>query len=495
VSSYDSKLARLEALAGERIERHDKGRSLAELRAYDGRPLDFFRDELRVEPWAAQEETVRSVLANRKTLVTGGVGVGKDAVAAWLALYWAYCVPGGVVLATSSTARQICEQFMRKEVGAAFRRAKLPGELLTTGLRVGDETRILAFTSGASEAYRGYHPERALVIISEASGVDAAAWAGLSDCAVGADDRQLAYGNPVSPTGPFFDAYRSPGWHKLKVSVLSHPNILERRRVIPGGPEVEWLEEQDPASSFYAASVLGEFPADAVNALVTREWLERAAALHASGALQSGPGESYRCALDVARSTLGDQSCLCITRGSVVRGFKLWREPNARLLRDHVVRELHALRIYRGVPAGIPGGMVCYPDGLPPATGQIIIDARGVGGPVADEMRSDGWSVTMFDSGARAKKAERFANRRVEAYWTVREKLEKGTLAMAYDADLWEELMAMRWTENHKRQVEIEGKKGLRRTLGRSPDKADALAMAIGSSIGTISWFGAQGQW
>ncbi|HEV8263727.1 MAG TPA: hypothetical protein VGQ06_02170 [Gemmatimonadales bacterium] len=489
MSSIGSKLDALKLAVGDLIDRRDTSSDLGDLRRYADDPLGFFRDVLHVEPWSKQEEIAQSVVANRKSHVRGAVGVGKDAAGGWIALWWAYAREG-LCLVTSSTARQVVEQMMRREIGGAFRRAKLPGELLTTGLRVGEETRILAFTSQEGQSYRGFHHPRTLVLISEASGVDAEAWEGLLDCAVGADDRVLVYGNPISPVGPFFDAYRRPGWHKIRVSAL---DLIDTGREIPGAVTAEWVAEQDTDSPFYASRVLGEFPENAINALIRREWLEQAAALHKSGVLGDSQA-SYRCALDVAHSEMGDQSCLCITRGAVVHGFKLWREPNARTLRKHVVEALHALRIYRNVPADIPAGMVSYPDGLPPASGTLVVDARGVGGPVCDELRADNWPISKYDSGARAKKADRFNNTRAESYWTLREKLEKGKLAMAYDADVWEELLALRWSENHKKQIEIESKKELRRTLGRSPDRADALAMAVGhKSI----WSGlvSLGQW
>jgi hypothetical protein len=493
VSSQRSALEQLKIAVGDLIDRSDERDDLGDLTRYAEDPLGFFRDILKVQPWSKQEEIAAAVQKHRKVHVRGAVGVGKDAGAAWIALWWAYAVRG-LVLATSSTARQVVEQLARREIGGAFRRAGLPGELLTTGLRVGDETRALFFTSAESQAYRGFHHPHTLVLISEAGGVDAGAFEGLLDCAVGVDDRVLAYGNPFLPSGPFFTAYREAKWHKIRVSALEHPNVVERRVVIPGGITAEWVAEQDHEGPFYAPRVLGEFPSDAINALIKREWLEQAAALYASGAFEiEARTKGYVLALDVARSELGDHSCLCTTEGPVVRGFKLWREPNARTLRDHVTKELTALHI--------PKNGVSYDHTIrllgqtPCPRAKLIIDARGVGGPVYDELQAEQWPVAVFDSGLRAKDSTRFVNSRAAAFWALREKLERSKLAMAHDDVLWEELLALRWTENLKQQITIESKNELRRTLGRSPDKADALAMAVGGAHRTVSGLAAFTQW
>jgi len=497
VSSQRSALDQLKLAVGDLIERRDERSDLGDLRRYADDPLGFCRDILRVEPWFRQEEIARSVLAHRKTHVRGGVGLGKDAAAGWLALWWAYAREG-LVLLTSATQRQVVEQMMRREIGGAFRRAKLPGELLTTGLRVGDETRMLAFTSSDAASHRGYHHPRTLVLISEAFGVEDFAWHGLLDCAVGPDDRVLAYGNPTAPTGPFYDKYRRPDWNKLRLSALEFPNVVEGRQIIPGGTSREWVEEQDPGSPFYAANVLGEFPETAINSLVTIAWLERAAALHAAGAFEgAAKRRPFVCGLDVARSFDGDASCLCVTQGSIVRAFHLWRERDSTVLRRRVEEQLRTLRIYPRPPDDLPPGMApTWPDGVAPSGGRVVLDAHGLGGPVFDELRRDRWPVKDFSAARRARDPERFANARAEAYWQVRGLLERGELALPRDAALFEELQATTWAQNAKQQIQIVDKDAIRKTLGRSPDRLDALVMALlGTGRGSVSGLGFVGQW
>src|SRR5947208_365365 len=97
------------------------------------------------------------------------------------------------------------------------------------------------------------------------------------------NDRLLAVGNPTRPLGPFFASQR-PGspWTKVAISVFEHPNVVERRQVIAGGPEYAWLEriraEEGEGSQFWAGRILAEFPTESSEALFTRALLDAAVA-------------------------------------------------------------------------------------------------------------------------------------------------------------------------------------------------------------------------
>ena len=76
-------------------------------------------------------------------------------------------------------------------------------------------------------------------------------------------------------------------------------------------------------------------------------------------------------------------------------------------------------------------------------------------------------------------RVDKHANRRAEVFWNVRRLLEEGKVAMPRDAKLWDELCATRWSPNSKGQVALEAKDDLKDRLGRSPDRADAVSMAL----------------
>lgn len=116
-----------------------------------------------------------------------------------------------------------------------------------------------------------------------------------------------------------------------------------------------------------------------------------------------------------------------------------------------------------------------------PRHARIVVDEIGVGSGVLDRLRELGLRVSGFNASARPSRrnAHQFANARAQAYWNLRRLMEEGKIAIPPDDDLTEELISVRWKVNSAGRVQIEPKEDLRSRLRRSPDKADAMAMAF----------------
>jgi hypothetical protein len=80
------------------------------------------------------------------------------------------------------------------------------------------------------------------------------------------------------------------------------------------------------------------------------------------------------------------------------------------------------------------------------------------------------------------------ANRRAESFWVLRRGLERGEIALPPDEKLADELCAMRWSIGLDGKVQIEAKNELRARIGRSPDRADAVAMAFRRAAPMVPW-------
>lgn len=84
-------------------------------------------------------------------------------------------------------------------------------------------------------------------------------------------------------------------------------------------------------------------------------------------------------------------------------------------------------------------------------------------------------------------KADRFFNRRAQAFWELRDLLEAGELALplAYRDQLVRELTAIGWTTTGDRRIQIESKLLIKAKLGgASPDFSDALSMCVAPDAG-----------
>lgn len=206
--TYEAARRELERDYGELLDRQERAVSGRDLSAYADDPVGFIEDVLGEEPWSVQREIAESVRDHRKTVVPGCNGLGKDWIGARIALWWAYAV-GGLAILTGPTERQVAEVLMRKEVARAKRAGRLPGELYTGALRIrGEEASILAKTASGVSDLTGFHEHRVLAVITEAQGVEDFAWEALEACTTGPEDRILAVGNPLEPSGRFYRAVR-----------------------------------------------------------------------------------------------------------------------------------------------------------------------------------------------------------------------------------------------------------------------------------------------
>ena len=114
------------------------------------------------------------------------------------------------------------------------------------------------------------------------------------------------------------------------------------------------------------------------------------------------------------------------------------------------------------------------------------VDVIGVGGSVVDHLRGHGLAVQALNAAAGTTARDRtgelgFANRRSEWWWRLREALDPDHgegLALPDDRGLLAELAAPRW-KLAARGIQVEGKDDVRRRLGRSPDRADAITYAL----------------
>ena len=108
-----------------------------------------------------------------------------------------------------------------------------------------------------------------------------------------------------------------------------------------------------------------------------------------------------------------------------------------------------------------------------------IVDDDGVGGGVTDRLREQGVDVKSFRGGLKAKDEEMYPNKRSEVYFKLKEMIDNGILKILDDQILKDQLMTIRYKYNSKGQRVLLSKDDLRKEGIKSPDRADALMMAV----------------
>ena len=211
-----------------------------------------------------------------------------------------------------------------------------------------------------------------------------------------------------------------------------------------------------------SALLLGDWSASQVDnafQLIPAAWVKAAQARWVPGI----PGPMDAIGVDVAMGGT-DETIICERRGT-------WFGP---------------IRSFMGIDTSNGPSTAALVFGARRDNAMIGVDAIGWGQTVYDFLhQSLGDQVLRFIASERSVKrtadgVHAFANRRAEIFWRLREALDPElgrNLALPPDPMLAADLTSMRW-KLVGTGILIEAKDEIRKRLGRSPDRGDALAMA-----------------
>ena len=109
----------------------------------------------------------------------------------------------------------------------------------------------------------------------------------------------------------------------------------------------------------------------------------------------------------------------------------------------------------------------------------IVIDDTGVGGGVTDMIgETKRYTVSAFNGGNKARNPK-YVNARSEGFFDLKEMFDKDNLRILPDSLLAEQLMSIRYKFMRNEQKMIVSKDDMRKEGLKSPDRCDALMMAL----------------
>ena len=111
----------------------------------------------------------------------------------------------------------------------------------------------------------------------------------------------------------------------------------------------------------------------------------------------------------------------------------------------------------------------------------VNLDIIGLGSGVYDRLIELKYKVNGVNvaEAARGKDKEKFANLRAEMYRNLASKFENGEISMPDDLELIAQLSSVKYKINSRGQLQMESKEDMKKRGTKSPDKADALALAF----------------
>jgi hypothetical protein len=462
-----------------------------DLSVYRNDPVGFIRDVLRESPWSKQIEIANAVRDNYRVALRTCNSAGKTFLLAALSLWWIFA-RGGTVLATSAAYRSIIGQYVQGELRRQFARGGFPksAELRESYIKVGGEFKLVAMVSSEADRLQGWHdPAGVLAILDESSGVPRLALNALESCLEDpARDRIISAGNPLNLDG-FFPALFRPGsgWIPFHISAYMCPAYTGEGAPPRVGKSPAWVAEQKRThgarDAEFVARVLGEFPDSlAANALVERAAVEWAQRNHADGNQRQAVAElPLRITVDPEHAW--DRTAVALSQGAYVHEVRVlpFSGGNTVAITSKLVELVQEIegRARQDPTDQLAQGWR--------RDGSFLIDVTGVGRGIADMLAAKGYPVVDYQSGAPAVDRARFGNARAESHWHLRELLQAHTAALPPNEELTVELLAIKYEIKNTGKTYMEPKDLIRDRIGRSPDSADVVAMALGSLQETAS--------
>lgn len=439
--------------------------------------------------WEKQREIARSVAQNPLTAVKGCHASGKTFVASGLPLWWMCKHKKSVTYTLAPTLRQVItfwgEIALARQNAANLIRLALP-EPTKTRLEVSPERYAQGASSSRGVNVQGIHGENVLLIGDEAPGIESDIWDAAEGMRAGGNVRMLIQGNPVVPSGYFYDAFgRGRGiWNCISISAFDTPNLqhetegrpLREDELLEMSPERlawcpfpslitrSWVRERlivwGPKHPKYLARVLGEFPEDDPGSVFPLSWIERAKRDPTEAEIAESKRHVIQVGIDVAGAG-ADETVLTARLGGLILLQKFYADADPR---GPISRELSQIKH----------------GGLGAQLGIVVVDTVGIGYNFALHLADQGFPVYGFNAGARAIDTTQYANQKAEAHWTLRSYLQANLISQLADEETAAQLSTIRYRENPRGLTEIESKdQRNKRGIPGSPDRAESLIMAF----------------
>jgi phage terminase large subunit len=326
--------------------------------------------------------------------------------------------------------------------------------VLQTQIDCGANWYATGFSTDTEVNFQGPHsPHGVLFIGDEASGLAEWLFQAASGFMTEAGAKMLLIGNPNVASGYFYNSHLTwPERQRFHISAFDVPEHVLR----PDWKD-ECLRDWGEDNPAYQVRVLGEFPEQSEDSLISLKWIVAAQEreLERIGQIEMG--------VDIARFG-SDESVAYVRHGSCAYRVEGWRGN------DTMQSAGRTASLWRET-----------------GTAVVKVDEIGVGAGVLDRLKEQGIPAEGINVGEAAFDNEHYANRRSEIFWDLRERFRTGDIAIPKDDDLlMAQLVALKFTYTSRGQIKLESKEDMAKRRGTaqgwaSPDRADALAITFAS--------------
>lgn len=507
-------------------------------RRYQNDPLGFGQNILRARYTDDIIKVMASVRDNPVTIVQSSNSVGKSYAAAHIALWWFSVYSDSEVFLTAAPP---IDNLRRRIFAELSKEVRIHGnhytwaivqDLIVKDAIEGHEDHFIQGVSipmtGTREEriskFSGRHAPHLLFIVDEGDGVPDEIYEAIDNCMTGGVARLLILFNPKMKAGAVYAKQRARLGKIIKVSSMTHPNVITGKNIIPGaitrdavirrindwsrplGPNEQdgmdcievpmflvGLTTKSADGTIYPPlppvkrkvlepalfySIFGEYPPQGEMQLISDEWIQRAIENWKRIDRKSALSKRPVVGVDVAEYG-GDANALCSRYDNYVDYFKTWR----------------------GVDVDFSTHEIIYPFITSKNPNFIMVDATGLGSSVAPALarklrvdrdnRSVREDLSLLPRPVAVKvggspspmintELGEFQNLRAQLWWATREWLKNDLdAAIPDDQELTDELRCPTYYKNLQGKIVITDKETMRDRLRRSPNKADALCLTF----------------
>lgn len=450
------------------------------VRLWRERPKIWMQDVLCVTPLAWQEDAIDLYTEHNRLGLVASKGVGKTWLLSALALHF-LTTRHFPKMAALSVSKDHLQSNLWAELLKMRAQTPLLAKTLSDGAKrialIGHEGYCFidarAYPKEANQdeqasALAGLHADNVAFVIDEAGKIPDAVII-TADAALSTGDdgdkcaKMILTGNPEEPKGLLYRAVKGKSlqrWGIMKVS--GDPEDPKRSPLVSKTWAQEMIDMFGRDNPWVKVNVFGEYPDVSTTSLLTEDEID--AAMKRTIENAAVKNSQSRMGIDVARG--GIDSSAIVRR----QGLKVWP--------------------IEMVPSNVLGPELAGKAALLVQDNRIerifVDNTGGYGSSVIDSLQLfPRLDVTPVVYNSRAQD-QRYYNKRTEMWVRMRDWVKKGG-CLPYDKMLAEELM-MPLLLFHGGVMRLEEKEQIKKRLGRSPDRADALAQTF-ADVEEVSFF------
>lgn len=426
-----------------------------------GSPLEAWSglDDWQCEVMDYIGQQTRVATTAIRVAISSGHGTGKSGLGSCLINWFMSTRPDCAVVATANTKTQLQTKLWR-ELALWHKRSLFEPwfQWMATSLRAieAPETWVanaIPWSVNNPEAFAGLHGQYVLVLFDEASAIEDIIWETMEGAmtTAGFTPIWVVQGNPTRSSGGFYKCFHDPKspWKTFKIDSRT-------ARMTNKAQLQEWIERWGADSNFARTRIYGEFPTVGDMQFIASNLVDRAIANKRAPEIDQ---DYLVLGVDIARKG-SDTSVIQPRTSNRTLKPRVYRIPDTMLLAATIADAIDEL----------------HPD-------TVFVDGNGIGAGVVDRLRQLGYDVIDV-LGQSAALDERYYNKRAECYGGLREWL-RGDVQLPPDDELREELVGLEYDLRRDR-ILLEDKDDIRDRIGRSPDKADALALTFAEPINAV---------